>query len=41
MLNCLPPEGIAARAFYRKMGFEEGRLTGEFGAPVQEFVLRR
>ena len=35
------PEGIAARAFYRKMGFEEGRLTEEFGAPVQEFVLRR
>ena len=35
------PEGIAARAFYRKMGFEEGLLTAEFGAPVQEFVLRR
>ena len=35
------PEGVAARAFYRKMGFEEGTLTEEFGAPVQEFVLRR
>lgn len=35
------PEGIAARAFYKHMGFVEGRLTEEFGSPVQEFVLVR
>lgn len=35
------PEGIAARAFYRCLGFAEGRLTEEFGSPVQEFVLNR
>ncbi|MGN0404230.1 MAG: GNAT family N-acetyltransferase [Bariatricus sp.] len=35
------PEGIAARAFYKRMGFSEGKLTEEFGSPVQEFVLRR
>lgn len=35
------PEGIAARAFYQKLGFVEGRLTEEFGSPVQEFVYRR
>lgn len=35
------PEGIAARAFYKGMGFEEGRLIEEFGSPVQEFVLKR
>ena len=35
------PEGSAARAFYRRMGFAEGRLTEEFGSPVQEFVLKR
>lgn len=35
------PEGIAARAFYRRLGFAEGRLTEEFGSPVQEFVLHR
>lgn len=35
------PEGIAARAFYRKIGFVEGKLTEEFGSPVQEFVLKR
>ena len=35
------PEGVAARAFYRRLGFTEGRLTEEFGSPVQEFVLRR
>ena len=34
-------EGIAARAFYKKLGFVEGRLTEEFGSPVQEFVLKR
>ena len=35
------PEGIAARAFYKRLGFVEGNLTEEFGAPVQEFVLKR
>ena len=29
------PEGIAARAFYKRMGFVEGKLTEEFGSPVQ------
>ena len=35
------PEGVAARAFYKRLGFVEGRLTEEFGSPVQEFVLKR
>ncbi len=35
------PEGIPARMFYQKMGFAEGKLTEEFGSPVQEFVLKR
>ena len=35
------PEGMAARAFYKRMGFAEGKLTEEFGSPVQEFVLKR
>ncbi len=35
------PEGIPARKFYKKMGFVEGKLTEEFGSPVQEFVLKR
>lgn len=35
------PAGIAARAFYKRMGFVEGKLTEEFGSPVQEFVLTR
>ncbi|MDO5389711.1 MAG: GNAT family N-acetyltransferase [Eubacteriales bacterium] len=35
------PEGIAARAFYKHLGFVEGKLTEEFGSPVQEFVLKR
>lgn len=35
------PEGIAARAFYKHLGFVEGNLTEEFGSPVQEFVLYR
>lgn len=35
------PEGIPARMFYKRMGFAEGKLTEEFGAPVQEFVLKR
>ncbi len=35
------PEGLPARMFYKKMGFVEGKLTEEFGSPVQEFVLKR
>ena len=35
------PEGTAARAFYKRIGFNEGKLTEEFGSPVQEFVLKR
>ncbi len=35
------PEGIPARLFYKKMGFAEGKLTEEFGSPVQEFILKR
>lgn len=35
------PEGIAARAFYKRLGFVEGRLTEEFGSPAQEFILPR
>ncbi len=34
-------EGIPARRFYKSMGFAEGKLTEEFGSPVQEFVLKR
>lgn len=33
-------EGRAARAFYKRIGFTEGKLTEEFGSPVQEFVLK-
>ena len=35
------PNGAAARAFYKNLGFSEGRLTEEFGCPVQEFVWKR
>lgn len=35
------PEGIAARAFYKRLGFVEGKLTEEFGSPVQELILKR
>ena len=35
------PEGVAARAFYKRLGFVEGKLTEEFGSPVQEFVFKR
>lgn len=35
------PEGAAARAFYKRLGFREGVLTEAFGSPVQQFVLRR
>lgn len=33
------PAGTAARAFYKSLGFTEGKLTEEFGSPVQEFAL--
>ena len=33
--------GIAARAFYKHLGFSEGKLTEKFGSPVQEFILKR
>ena len=33
--------GIAARAFYKRLGFSEGKLTEELGSPVQDFVLNR
>lgn len=35
------PNGHAARAFYKRLGFSEGRLTEEFGHPAQEFILKR
>lgn len=35
------PEGIAARAFYKRLGFVAGKQTEEFGSPVQEFILKR
>lgn len=35
------PAGAPARAFYQSIGFAEGKLTEEFGSPVQEFVLHR
>ena len=35
------PNGQAARAFYKRLGFSESRLTEEFGHPAQEFVLKR
>lgn len=31
-------EGIAARAFYKSIGFIEGKLTEEFNTPLQEFI---
>ena len=34
------PNGAAARAFYKHLGFSEGRLGEEFGRPVQEFILK-
>lgn len=34
------PNGAAARAFYKHLGFSEGRLGEEFGCPVQEFILK-
>lgn len=35
------PNGIAARALYKSLGFSPEKLTEEFGYPVQEFVLKR
>lgn len=35
------PRGAAARAFYKRFGFSEGRLGEEFGCPVQELILKR
>lgn len=35
------PNGIAARALYKSLGFSAGKLTEEFGYPVQEFILKR
>lgn len=35
------PEGIPARAFYKRMGFTQGEITEEFGSPVQVFTLKR
>lgn len=35
------PEGVAARAFYKRMGFVEGEIGEEFGSPVQTFILHR
>lgn len=32
-------KGIAARALYKRFGFEEGELVEEFGYPNQVFVL--
>ena len=34
-------EGIAARSFYKSLGFRAGELSEEFGSPVQRFVLKR
>ena len=34
------PEGVAARAFYKRLGFAEGKLTEEFGSPLQEFIWK-
>lgn len=34
-------KGIAARAFYKKLGFEEAELCNEFNYPEQKFILRR
>lgn len=35
------PNGIAARALYKSLGFSARKLTEEFGYPVQEFILKR
>lgn len=33
-------KGIAPRALYKSFGFTEGKLSSEFGYPVQEFMLK-
>lgn len=33
-------KGVAARALYKKFGFEEGEFVEEFGYPNQVFILR-
>ncbi|HWQ57576.1 MAG TPA: GNAT family N-acetyltransferase [Clostridia bacterium] len=33
-------KGIAPRALYKKLGFEEGELVEEFGYPNQRFIRR-
>ena len=33
------PHGVAAREFYKKLGFQEGIIKEEFGSLVQEFSL--
>lgn len=35
------PDGQAARAIYKHLGFAEGRLTEAFGHPIQELSLKR
>ncbi|MGO5094906.1 GNAT family N-acetyltransferase [Agathobaculum sp. LCP25S3_E8] len=35
------PDGRAARAFYKHLGFTEGRLTEAFSHLVQELILKR
>lgn len=35
------PNGAAARALYKRLGFSEGNRLEKFGRPVQEFVLKR
>lgn len=34
-------EGKPTREFYKHLGFVEGKLTEEFGSPVQEFIFKR
>ena len=34
------PAGDAARAFYKRPGFTEGKLTEEFGSLVQELIWK-
>ena len=33
------PEGVAARCFYKKLGFIEDAIKEEFGSKVQKFIL--
>jgi hypothetical protein len=34
-------KGIAPRALYKKLGFEEAEFCNEFNYPEQKFILRR